>query len=183
MNLLGCLDTPTAGHYFFEGVDVGALSRRQRALLRRYYLGFVFQGFNLLSRTSALENVELPLIYRRMPLAERRAAARQALALVGLQGREHHTPGELSGGEQQRVAIARALVTNPTVLLADEPTGNLDRARSRELMQLLVTLNRDRGLTTIMVTHDADMAGYAQRIVHFVDGLVESVEMRQAVAS
>jgi len=183
MNILGCLDTPTAGHYFFEGIDVGTLSRRQRALLRRYYLGFVFQGFNLLNRTSALENVELPLIYRRMPIAGRRAAARQALAVVGLQGREHHRPGELSGGEQQRVAIARALVSDPAVLLADEPTGNLDRARSRELMELLVALNHDRGLTTVMVTHDAEMAAYAQRIVHFVDGLVSSDEVRQAVAS
>jgi putative ABC transport system ATP-binding protein len=183
MNILGCLDTPTAGHYFFEGIDVGALSRRQRALLRRYYLGFVFQGFNLLNRTSALENVELPLIYRRMPLAKRRAEALHALAIVGLHGREHHKPGELSGGEQQRVAIARALVTDPAVLLADEPTGNLDRARSREVMELLVTLNRDRGLTTIMVTHDADMAAYAHRIVRFVDGLVESDDIRQAVAS
>jgi putative ABC transport system ATP-binding protein len=183
MNILGCLDTPTAGHYLFEGIDVGALSRRQRALLRRYYLGFVFQGYNLLNRTSAIENVELPLIYRRMPTAARRAAARQALALVGLQGREQHRPGELSGGEQQRVAIARALVSDPAVLLADEPTGNLDRARSRELMDLLVALNHERGLTTVMVTHDADMAAYAQRIVHFVDGLVRSDEGRQAVAS
>jgi putative ABC transport system ATP-binding protein len=166
MNILGCLDTPTAGHYLFEGIDVGALSRRQRALLRRYYLGFVFQGYNLLNRTSAIENVELPLIYRRMPTAARRAAARQALALVGLQGREQHRPGELSGGEQQRVAIARALVSDPAVLLADEPTGNLDRARSRELMDLLVALNHERGLTTVMV-----------------DGLVRSDEARQAVAS
>ena len=183
MNILGCLDTPTAGHYFFAGVDVGALSRRQRALLRRYYLGFVFQGFNLLNRTSALENVELPLIYRRMPLAQRRAEARQALAIVGLHGREHHKPGELSGGEQQRVAIARALVTDPAVLLADEPTGNLDRARSREVMELLVTLNHDRGLTTIMVTHDADMAAYAHRIVRVVDGLVESDDLLEEAAS
>jgi putative ABC transport system permease protein len=159
MYILGCLDTPSAGQYLFEGVDVGGPSRRQRALLRGYYLGFVFQGFRLLHRTSALENVELPLIYRRMPRSERRAAARQALAIVGLYDREQHTPGELSGGEQQRVAIARALVTNPTVLLADEPTGNLDRARSRELMELLLTLNRNEGLTTVMVTHDAEVAG------------------------
>lgn len=183
MNILGCLDTPTDGHYFFEGIDVGALSRRQRALLRRYYLGFVFQGFNLLTRTSALENVELPLIYRRIPRAERRATAREALPVVGLRDREHHTPGELSGGEQQRVAIARALVTNPAILLADEPTGNLDRARSREVMELLVRLNHERGLTTVMVTHDAEMAAYARRIVHFVDGLVESVDVREAIAS
>jgi putative ABC transport system ATP-binding protein len=177
MNILGCLDTPTAGRYYFAGVDVGTLSRKQRALLRRHYLGFVFQGFNLLPRTSALENVELPLIYRRMPRARRRAAARRALTAVGLDGREHHTPGELSGGEQQRVAIARALVSDPAVLLADEPTGNLDRARSRELMDLLAALNRDRGLTMVMVTHDADMAAYAHRIVHFVDGLVSADEV------
>jgi putative ABC transport system ATP-binding protein len=183
MNILGCLDTPSAGNYYFAGVDVGALSRKQRALLRRYYLGFVFQGFNLLTRTSALENVELPLIYRRTPPAARRAAARQALVTVGLQGREHHRPGELSGGEQQRVAIARALVSDPAVLLADEPTGNLDRARSRELMELLVALNRERGLTTVMVTHEAEMAGYARRIVRFVDGLVSSDESRAAMAS
>lgn len=183
MNILGCLDTPTAGHFYFAGVDVGTLSRKQRALLRRYYLGFVFQGFNLLTRTSALENVELPLIYRRMPRTTRRAAARRALAIVGLEGRERHTPGELSGGEQQRVAIARALVSDPAVLLADEPTGNLDRARSRELMELLVALNHDGGLTTVMVTHDAEMAAYAHRIVQFVDGLVRSDEVRHAVAS
>ena len=161
----------------------GALSRRQRALFRRYYLGFVFQGYNLLNRTSALENVELPLIYRGLPAAERRAAAREALAAVGLKGWEHHTPGELSGGQQQRVAIARAIVSHPAVLLADEPTGNLDRSRSRELMELLVALNRDRGITIVMVTHDADMAAYAHRMVRFVDGLVESDELRQLVAS
>jgi putative ABC transport system ATP-binding protein len=183
MNILGCLDTPTAGNYGFAGVDVGTLSRKQRALIRRYYLGFVFQGFNLLARTSALENVELPLIYRRMPRADRREAARRALMTVGLAGREHHTPGELSGGEQQRVAIARALVADPAVLLADEPTGNVDRARGRELMDLLAALNRDRGLTTVMVTHDAEMAAYANRIVHIVDGLVSGDEVRQAVAS
>jgi putative ABC transport system ATP-binding protein len=183
MNLLGCLDTPTSGVYLFEGVDVGTLSRRQRALFRRYYLGFVFQGYNLLNRTSALENVELPLIYRGLPAAERRTAACEALAAVGLHGWEHHTPGELSGGQQQRVAIARAIVTSPAVLLADEPTGNLDRSRSRELMELLVALNCDRGITIVMVTHDAEMAGYAHRMVHFVDGLVESDEPRQVVAS
>ena len=183
MNLLGCLDTPTSGVYLFEGVDVGRLSRRQRALFRRYYLGFVFQGYNLLNRTSALENVELPLIYRGLPAAERRTAACEALAAVGLNGWEHHTPGELSGGQQQRVALARAIVTSPAVLLADEPTGNLDRSRSRELMELLVALNRDRGITIVMVTHDAEMAGYAHRIVRFVDGLVESDELRQVVAS
>jgi len=182
MNILGCLDTPTAGAYLFEGVDLARLSRNQRALFRRHYLGFVFQGYNLLSRTSALENVELPLIYRRTPSAARRAAARRALEAVGLKGWEHHTPAELSGGQEQRVAIARAIVSEPAVLLADEPTGNLDRARSREVMDLLVSLNRDRGITIVMVTHDADMAAYARRIVHFVDGVVQSEEYPKAVA-
>ncbi|MBN1662805.1 MAG: ABC transporter ATP-binding protein [Deltaproteobacteria bacterium] len=174
MNILGCLDTPTGGSYRFMGVEVGNLTRKQRALLRRHYLGFVFQGFNLLNRTSAIENVELSLIYRGAAARVRRTEAARAMDLVGLKGWESHTPGELSGGQQQRVAIARAIVTNPAVLLADEPTGNLDRARSREIMELLTSLNRDRGITVVMVTHDADMAVYARRIVHFVDGLVES---------
>jgi len=174
MNILGCLDTPSAGAYLFEGVDVAKLSRDQRALLRRNYLGFVFQGFNLLNRTSALENVELPLIYRGMPAGERRTRALEALEVVGLKGWETHTPGELSGGQQQRVAIARAIVTNPKVLLADEPTGNLDSARSREIMELLCTFNRDQGFTIVMVTHESEMAAYAKRIVHFMDGLVET---------
>jgi putative ABC transport system ATP-binding protein len=174
LNILGCLDTPTSGSYRFEGVEVGKLSRLQRARLRRYYLGFVFQGYNLLNRTSALENVELPLIYRNHPIAERHALARQALDAVGLAGWESHTPGELSGGQQQRVAVARAIVTAPHVLFADEPTGNLDTARSREIMDLLTTLNRDRGITIVMVTHEPDMAAYAKRIVRFVDGRVES---------
>ncbi|MDR1350363.1 MAG: ABC transporter ATP-binding protein [Zoogloeaceae bacterium] len=174
MNILGCLDAPTSGAYRFHGVHVEQLDRNQRALLRRHYLGFVFQGFNLLSRTSAQENVELPLLYRGEPLAQRHAAARQALARVGLSGWETHTSAELSGGQQQRVAIARAIVTHPQVLLADEPTGNLDSTRSHEIMELLVTLNRERGITILMVTHEADMAAYARRIVHFVDGAVES---------
>ncbi|MDD1617585.1 MAG: ABC transporter ATP-binding protein [Methylococcaceae bacterium] len=174
MNILGCLDVPTTGSYFFQGIEVNTLSRNQRALLRRHYLGFVFQGFNLLSRTSALENVELPLIYRGMPTAERHQRARKALDIVGLTGWEDHTPAELSGGQQQRVAIARAIVTEPTVLLADEPTGNLDSARSREVMEMLCSFNRDLGITIIMVTHEPDMAEYAKRIVHFVDGLVAS---------
>ena len=174
MNILGCLDTPTAGQYSFQGVEVGQLDRNQRALLRRYYLGFVFQGFNLLNRTSALENVELPLIYRHARTVERHPLAREALAQVGLTGWEHHTPGELSGGQQQRVAIARAIVTQPVVLLADEPTGNLDSKRSAEIMDLLTSLNRDRGITIIMVTHEADMAAYAKRTVHFRDGLIET---------
>jgi putative ABC transport system ATP-binding protein len=173
MNILGCLDTPTSGTYRFQGVDVGSLSRNQRALLRRRALGFVFQGFNLLNRTSALENVELPLIYRGVPAGERRSRAGQALAAVGLMGRESHTPGELSGGQQQRVAIARAIVTDPAVLFADEPTGNLDSAMSLEIMALLTGLNAERGITIIMVTHEPDMARFAKRIVHFRDGRIE----------
>jgi putative ABC transport system ATP-binding protein len=174
MNILGCLDVPTGGAYRFRGTDVGALTRQQRALLRRYYLGFVFQGFNLLNRTSALENVELPLIYRGMGAAERHKRARAALAAVGLSGWETHTPAELSGGQMQRVAIARAIVAEPSVLFADEPTGNLDTARSIEIMDLLVGLNRERGLTVLMVTHEPDMAAYASRIIKFRDGHVES---------
>jgi putative ABC transport system ATP-binding protein len=174
MNILGCLDVPTAGTYLFRGVPVQLLTRDQRALLRRQRFGFVFQGFNLLPRTSAQENVELPLLYRGEGAAARHAAAREALASVGLAGWEHHTPAELSGGQQQRVAIARAIVTKPTVLLADEPTGNLDTQRGREIMELLVGLNRERGITVIMVTHEPDMAGYAQRVVRFVDGTVAS---------
>jgi putative ABC transport system ATP-binding protein len=174
MNILGCLDVATTGTYRFQGVDVGGLTRNQRALLRRYYLGFVFQGFSLLNRTSALENVELPLVYRGLPPAERRARAREALRAVGLEGWERHTPGELSGGQLQRVATARAIVTAPSVLLADEPTGNLDTARGREIMELLSNFNRERGLTILMVTHEAEMAAYAGRIVRFRDGLIES---------
>jgi len=174
MNILGCLDTPTEGEYLLEGVNVGKLSRDQRALLRRNYLGFVFQGFNLLNRTSALENVELPLIYRGIPIAKRRVRAKEALASVGLKGWESHTPGELSGGQQQRVAIARAIVTQPMVLLADEPTGNLDTARSREIMELLTAFNRERNITIIMVTHEAQMAAYAGRRIHFIDGVIEN---------
>ncbi|HEU4624102.1 MAG TPA: ABC transporter ATP-binding protein [Steroidobacteraceae bacterium] len=182
MNILGCLDTPTSGHYYFRGLDVGAMSRNERALLRRRHLGFVFQGFNLLNRTSALENVELPLLYRRVAPAQRRAAARAALAQVGLAGWERHTPGELSGGQQQRVAIARAIVTRPDVLLADEPTGNLDSARSHEIMQLLVSFNRTQGITVVMVTHEADMAAYAGRTIRFKDGLVERPELARGAA-
>jgi putative ABC transport system ATP-binding protein len=176
MNILGCLDTPTAGAYLFQGMDVGKLSRDQRALLRRNYLGFVFQGFNLLDRTSALENTELPLIYRGTPAGERRERARRALEAVGLKGWETPTPGELSGGQQQRVAIARAMVTNPKVLLADEPTGNVDSVRSLEIMELLTGLNRERGITIAMVTHDPDMAAYAKRVIHFLDGIIDSEE-------
>jgi putative ABC transport system ATP-binding protein len=179
MNVLGCLDTPTSGSYVFQGVRVEKLSRDQRALLRRHFFGFVFQGFNLLARTTALENVELPLIYRGAPLAARHAAARAALAQVGLEGWEHHNPGELSGGQQQRVAIARAIVTHPIVLLADEPTGNLDTRTSVEIMELIAGLNREQGITVLMVTHEPDMAEYAQRIVRFVDGRVDSDARRQ----
>ena len=176
MNILGCLDVPTLGEYLFRRVEVGGLSRQQRALLRRHYLGFVFQGFNLLNRTTALENVELPLIYRGMPARERHEKARAALSAVGMSGRESHTPGELSGGQNQRVAIARAIVAEPSVLFADEPTGNLDTARSIEIMELLVDLNRTRGLTVLMVTHEPDMAAYASRTIRFRDGHVESDE-------
>ena len=174
MNILGCLDVPTDGHYEFQGVAVERLSREQRALLRRHFLGFVFQGFNLLPRTTALENVELPLVYRGEPAARRHAAARAALAQVGLSGREDHTPAELSGGQQQRVAIARAIVTRPAVLLADEPTGNLDTQTSEEIMALITRLNVEQGITVLMVTHEPDVAAHAQRIVRFVDGRIES---------
>jgi putative ABC transport system ATP-binding protein len=173
MNILGCLDTPTAGSYRFEGVEVGKLSRNQRARLRRHYIGFVFQGFNLLARTAALENVELPLIYRGIPVAQRHARARAALAAVGLSGWEDHSPAELSGGQQQRVAIARAIVTEPAVLLADEPTGNLDTARSLEIMELLERFNTEQGITIVMVTHEAEMAAYARQVVRFLDGRVD----------
>ena len=174
MNMLGCLDTPTSGEYLFNGVHVETLGRDQRARLRRQFLGFVFQGFNLLARTTAQENVELPLLYRGESTRARHALATQALASVGLTGWEHHTPAELSGGQQQRVAIARAIVTEPAVLLADEPTGNLDTHRSKEIMELLWSLNVDHGITVLMVTHEADMAAYAKRIVHFVDGVIDS---------
>ena len=174
MNTLGCLDRPTTGDYLFQGVHVESLTRDERARLRRRFFGFVFQGFNLLARTTAQENVELPLLYRGESAAVRRQAAAQALDAGGLKGWEHHTPAELSGGQQQRVAIARAIVTNPAVLLADEPTGNLDTQRSVEIMELIARLNRERGITVIMVTHEPDMAAYARRVVRFVDGVVES---------
>lgn len=170
MNILGCLDRPTTGSFKFHDVEISTLSNDARALFRRTYLGFVFQGFNLLARTTALENVELPLIYRGMARADRHREAARAMAAVGLEGRENHTPGELSGGQQQRVAIARAIVTNPKVLLADEPTGNLDSARSHDIMKLLQRLNREQGLTILMVTHEPDMAKYCSRHIVFSDG-------------
>jgi putative ABC transport system ATP-binding protein len=180
MNILGCLDTPTAGHYFFRGVDVGGLSRDQRALLRRNYIGFVFQGFNLLKRTTALENVEMPLIYRGLDKKARDAKAMETLDLVGLGDRATHTASELSGGQQQRVAIARALVTDPAVVFADEPTGNLDTARSHEILTLLRRFNRERGVTIVLVTHEEDIATYAKRHVRFRDGRIEADDKLRA---
>lgn len=174
MNIVGCLDTPTAGTYSFMEVDAGRLDRARRATLRNLHIGFVFQGYNLLPRTTAVENVELPLIYRGVAHNERRQLAMQALAEVGLTGREHHTPAELSGGQQQRVAIARAIVSRPTLLVADEPTGNLDTARSHEIMDLLTRLNQELGLTIVMVTHEPDIAAYAGRTIRFLDGHVAS---------
>ena len=182
MNIIGCLDTPSSGSYFFKGIDVGSLRRDQRALLRRHFLGFVFQGFNLLSRTSAIENVELPLVYRGMAFEERRDLANRALDRVGLKGRESHTANQLSGGQQQRVAIARAIVTNPAVLLADEPTGNLDTKTRRGIMDLITSLNRDQGITVIMVTHEADIAAYARRVIGFVDGRIASDVLNKEIA-
>jgi putative ABC transport system ATP-binding protein len=174
MNIIGCLDIPTSGDYLLMETEVGRLGRNQRAMIRRHLLGFVFQGFNLLARTTALENVELPLIYRGLPVDERRTLALRALERVGLTGREGHTASELSGGQQQRVALARAIVTDPSVLLADEPTGNLDTRTSREIMNLVTSLNRDQHMTVVMVTHETDIAAYARRIVRFVDGRIES---------
>jgi putative ABC transport system ATP-binding protein len=173
MNVIGCLDRPTSGQYRFNGVEVGGLSNDQRALLRRHYLGFIFQGYNLLPRMSARDNVELPLIYKGLPKQERIARAERALDLVGLGGRAGHDPSQLSGGQQQRVAIARALAGDPRVVLADEPTGNLDTKRSAEIMELLVDLRRERNLTIVMVTHEDDMAAYADRLIWMVDGKVQ----------
>jgi putative ABC transport system ATP-binding protein len=182
MNIIGCLDTPTSGIYAFDGVDAGRLDRGRRAVLRNRFIGFVFQGYNLLPRTTAAENVELPLIYRGVAARERRELALQALDQVGLAGREHHTPAELSGGQQQRVAIARAIVTRPALLLADEPTGNLDTARSHEIMELLTELNREQGLTVLMVTHEAEIAAYAERVVSFLDGRIVSDSLNMEAA-
>ncbi|MCO5729929.1 ABC transporter ATP-binding protein [Rhizobium sp. SSA_523] len=183
MNILGCLDVPSSGDYLFQGISTRSFDRQQLTLLRRHMLGFVFQGFNLLPRTSALENVELPLVYRGMEARQRRELARNALAQVGLAGRETHTTQELSGGQQQRVAIARAIVTRPSVLLADEPTGNLDTRTSGEIMDLITRLNRDNGITVIMVTHEEDIAAYAMRQLRFVDGRLDSDSMAKQEAS
>jgi putative ABC transport system ATP-binding protein len=182
MNILGCLDTPTSGQYYFRGIDVGTLSRSQRALLRRNYIGFVFQGFNLLKRTTARENLELPLIYRGEPAAVRKTQALKALDLVGLGDRANHTSSELSGGQQQRVAIARALVTEPAVIFADEPTGNLDSSRSHEIMKLLEDLNTRRKITIVLVTHEEDIAAYAKRQIRFRDGKIASDTLTQKAA-
>ena len=182
MNIVGCLDTPTSGRYGFLDVDAGRLDRGSRATLRNLYVGFVFQGYNLLPRTTAVENAELPLIYRGVTSSERRMLAMKALTDVGLSGRETHTPAELSGGQQQRVAIARAIVTRPTLLVADEPTGNLDTARSHEIMDLLTKLNEELGLTIVMVTHEADVAAYAQRTIRFLDGHVASDTLKLEAA-
>ena len=182
MNIIGCLDTPTDGTYRFLGVDAGRLDRTRRAVLRNRYIGFVFQGYNLLPRTTAAENVELPLIYRGVSARERRGLAMKALADVGLKGRGNHTPAELSGGQQQRVAIARAIVSNPTLLVADEPTGNLDTARSHEIMNLMTRLNREQGLTIVLVTHESDIADYAQRTISFLDGKIASDRLNREAA-
>lgn len=181
MNILGCLDVPSGGQFLFKGRHVETLDRDQRALLRRRYLGFVFQGFNLLARTSALENVELPLLYRGEDKKTRYDMGMAALDKVGLKDWWDHTPAELSGGQQQRVAIARALAMQPAILLADEPTGNLDSQRSMEIMELLYSLNREQNLSIMMVTHEADMAAYASRIMHFVDGRMDSDQPNQPV--
>jgi len=179
MNILGCLDLPTGGVYRFRGVDVGTLTRQQRALLRRHYIGFVFQGFNLLNRTTALENVELPLVYRGVGARERHKKAREALAAVGLTGWESHTPAELSGGQMQRVAIARAIVTEPSVLFADEPTGNLDTATGHAIIELLLGINRTRGTTLVLVTHDQELAARAEVTVALKDGRIASISDRR----
>jgi len=179
MNIIGCLDVPTSGEYLFQGVPTSGLQRDELTLMRRHLIGFVFQGFNLLARTTALENVALPLVYRGMPAEERQQRAMHALEQVGLRDRAGHTPAELSGGQQQRVAIARAIVTNPAVLLADEPTGNLDTRISREIMAVITDLNRNAGLSVVMVTHEEDIAAFARRVIRFVDGRVDSDKVQE----
>jgi putative ABC transport system ATP-binding protein len=181
MNLLGCLDSASSGTYRFEGIEVETLNKDQRSLIRRHALGFIFQGFNLLARTSALENVELPLLYRGYTRRQRHELARTALSSVGLDDKERNTPAELSGGQQQRVAIARAIVTNPRTLFADEPTGNLDSQTTHEIMELLRTLNEKKGITVIMVTHEDEVATYAKRVIHVLDGRISSDVRNEAV--
>jgi putative ABC transport system ATP-binding protein len=176
MNLIGCLDVPTAGRYLLDGMDVGDRNRDELAEIRNKKIGFVFQGFNLLPRTTALENVELPMLYNGSPPRERRTRAMEALKAMGLEGREHHHPNQLSGGQQQRVAIARALVNRAPLILADEPTGNLDTRSSVEIMELMVRLNGESGITIILVTHEPDIAAFSRRIIRFRDGLVISDE-------
>jgi putative ABC transport system ATP-binding protein len=173
MNILGCLDKPTKGRYFLDGIDVSGMEKSDLAKIRNHKLGFVFQGFNLLSRTSALENVELPTIYAGISLEERESRAKESLERVGLADRAHHHPSQLSGGQQQRVAIARALVNRPAILLADEPTGNLDSRTSVEIMDILQRLNKENGLTVALVTHEPDIAQYAKRILEFRDGKIK----------
>ena len=180
MNILGCLDKPTSGKYLLDGVDVGGLGRDERAEIRNSKIGFVFQGFNLLPRTSAMENVELPLLYNSLSPSERKERAREALKKVGLEGREGHHPNQLSGGQQQRVAIARALVNNAPLVLADEPTGNLDTKTSAEIMELFVRLNTESNITVMLVTHEPDIAEYSKRVIRFLDGCIVSDEMRKA---
>lgn len=178
MNIIGCLDKPTTGKYLLEGMDVSKLERDELAEIRNKKIGFVFQVFNLLSRTSALENVELPMLYNGLPAKERKEKAIEALRVVGLEERMHHLPSQLSGGQQQRVAIARALVNNPSIILADEPTGNLDTKTSAELMELFSKLNRESNITLILVTHEADIASYSRRIIKFLDGTIVGDEYR-----
>lgn len=178
MNILGCLDKPTYGNYFLDGIDITKLDRDELASIRNQKIGFVFQGFNLISRTSAIENVELPMIYNKISPALRLKTTKEALNAVGLAGREHHTPNQLSGGQQQRVAIARAIVNDAPIILADEPTGNLDTKTSYEIMDLFVRLNRETGKTIILVTHEPDIAEYSGRIIRFKDGDLVSDEVK-----
>lgn len=174
MNILGCLDRPTRGTYILDGQDVSELSKDERADIRNHKIGFVFQGFNLLSRTSAMENVELPLLYAAVPTSERHRRAMEAIEAVGLKGRELSHPNQLSGGQQQRVAIARAIATKPTLILADEPTGNLDSRTSVEVMEIFQRLNREQGITLLLVTHEHDIAEYADRVIVFKDGKIKN---------